>query len=249
MFNFFKKKTVKTAADFSALGVDLHSHLMPGIDDGAPDLDTSLALIRQLAELGYSKIITTPHVMGDYYPNSSRTILEGLEKVKTAAQAAGIAVELQAAAEYHLDENFEKLLAAGDLLTLPGKRLLFELSFFGEPRDMEQTIFELCTKGYRPILAHPERYPYYNGKVATMQRFKDMGCALQVNILSLTGHYGEPTKKWALQLIKEKLADYLGTDLHHQGHIDLLKKSLQQVTLQKILNESEFKNRQLLEGL
>jgi tyrosine-protein phosphatase YwqE len=244
MFSFFSKNN-QPGPDFSALGADMHSHLIPGIDDGAPDLETSIALVKDMMGLGYRKIITTPHVMGDYYPNSSRTILEGLETLKKALQNEGIDIELHAAAEYHVDENFEALMATDDLLTLPGKRLLFELSFYGEPPNIEQTVFTLSTRGYRLILAHPERYSYYVGKMPVLQRFKDMGCALQVNILSLTGHYGEPTKKWATQLMKNEMIDYLGTDLHHKGHVELLQKALAQRNIQEILQKFTFQNSNL----
>lgn len=241
MFSFFTKKN-QPVPDFSALGADMHSHLIPGIDDGAPDLETSIGLVKDLVGLGYRKIITTPHVMGDYYPNSSQAILEGLETLKTALQTEGIDIELYAAAEYHVDENFEALVAADDLLTMPGKRLLFELSFYGEPPNIEQIVFHLSTKGYRLILAHPERYSYYVGKMPVLQRFKDMGCALQLNILSLTGHYGEPVKKWATQLIKSEMVDYLGTDLHHKGHVELLQNALSKRNIQEILQKFTFQN-------
>jgi protein-tyrosine phosphatase len=241
MFSFFTKKNT-TLSDFAALGTDFHSHLIPGIDDGSPDLETSLQLIGQLRELGYKKIITTPHVMGELYPNSSTTILEGLQKVKEALKKAGSDVEFHASAEYHLDENFDRLLKADDLLPLPGNHLLFELSFFGEPPGMEAAIFELRTKGYKPILAHPERYTYYIGRMEKFERFKDMGCELQVNIASLSGHYGEPSRKWAAALIKAGLVDYLATDLHHFGHIQLLKKTLQQRFFQELLQKHTFKN-------
>lgn len=208
-------------------------------------METSLRLIGQMRELGYRKIITTPHVMGELYPNSSATILEGLQQVKAELIRTGSDVELLASAEYHLDENFEKLLAAGDLLPMPGNHLLFELSFFGEPPGMEATIFKMRTKGYKPILAHPERYAYYIGKMNKFERLKDMGCELQVNIASLSGHYGEASRKWAASLIKAGLVDYLATDLHHQGHIHLLEKTLGQRSFQEILQKYAFKNNTL----
>jgi tyrosine-protein phosphatase YwqE len=241
MFSFFTKKNTP-AADFSVLGTDLHSHLIPGIDDGSPDMETSLRLIAQLRELGYRKIITTPHVMGDFYPNTSAIILEGLQKVKEALLRTGSDMELHASAEYHLDENFDRLLKEDDLLPMPGNRLLIELSFFGEPPGMEATIFKLRTRGYKPILAHPERYAYYIGKIEKIIRIKEMGCDLQVNIPSLSGHYGESSRKWAMKLIKEGLVDYLASDLHHQGHIHLLEKTIQQKLFQDILQKYTFKN-------
>lgn len=180
--------------------------------------------------------------MGELYPNSSATILEGLQQVKAELLKSGSDVEFLASAEYHLDENFERLLVADDLLPLPGNHLLFELSFFGEPPGLEATIFKMRTKGYKPILAHPERYAYYIGKMAKFERFKDMGCELQVNIASLSGHYGEASRKWAATLIKAGLVDYLATDLHHNGHIQLLEKTWQQRAFQDVLQKYTFKN-------
>lgn len=247
MFSFLNKKKPTIPADFSALSTDLHSHLIPGIDDGSPDMETSLRLIREMREMGFRKIITTPHVMGDLYPNSSAIILEGLQEVRAALLQEGSDVELFASAEYHLDENFDRLLESDDLLPLPGKRLLIELSFFGEPPGLEATIFKLRTKGYKPILAHIERYAFYIGKLDKVERIKDMGCDLQVNIGSITGHYGGSSQRWAAKLIKEGWIDYLATDLHHQGHIELLKKALSHNQVRHILNHNEFKNKQLTE--
>ena len=244
MFTFFTKKNI-IRQDFSVLGTDLHSHLIPGIDDGAPDLETSIALIRAMWEMGYKKIITTPHVMGEYYPNSSNMIKEGLEKVKKALIIANIPVDLYASAEYHADENFESLIRNDDLLPFPGNQLLFELSFYGAPPGIEQIIFTLRTKGYNLILAHPERYPYYHGKMEALEHYKYMGCAFQLNILSLTGHYGEPIKKWAEKLLKADMIDYLGTDLHHERHARMLNTLLPAKQMQKILQNHDFKNKSL----
>ncbi len=240
MFHIFSKKT-SFPADFSILGTDLHSHLIPGIDDGAPDLDTSLRLIGELQQLGYRRIITTPHVI-ELYPNTSTAIREGLEGIQTALEQAGSDMEIHASAEYHIDENFDKLLEAGDLLPMPGNHLLIELSFFGEPPGLESTIFKLRVKGYKPILAHPERYSYYIGKKEKLTRLMDMGCALQVNIGSLSGHYGEPARKWATALIESGMVNYLATDLHHWGHIALLQKILQQKRFLEILHRYPFMN-------
>jgi len=244
LLHFFTKKSTPHLY-FSVLGADLHSHLIPGIDDGSPDMETSVELIRALWKLGYKKIITTPHVMGEYYPNSSETILSGLKNVKEAVAAAKIPVEIYAAAEYHADENFERLIREDDLLTMPGNKLLFELSFYGENPGIQQTVFNLHKKGYSLILAHVERYPYYHGNMSVIEHYKDMGCTLQLNILSLTGHYGEPVKKWAEKLLKAGMIDYLGTDLHHKGHLELLQKHLPGKQIQHVLQTYEFKNKLL----
>lgn len=243
LFHLFAGTT--SLNDFSNLAVDMHSHLIPGIDDGAPDMATALELVKGLKKLGYHKVITTPHVMGEYYPNSSETIRKGLAALKSAVLEAGLAMEIEAAAEYHLDELFETRLKERDLLTLSDKRLLLELSFFSEPPQLEHHIFTLRTAGYRPVLAHVERYAYYTGQWTVMERFKEMGCALQVNILSLTGYYGKPAAKWATQLIRRKMVDFLGTDLHNRGHLDLLQQALKNETVRKALRTQQFQNNSL----
>jgi protein-tyrosine phosphatase len=237
---------VTQPSDFSVLGMDMHSHLIPGIDDGAKTMEESLELIRGLIQLGYSGAITTPHVMGDYYPNTGAIIQTGREELRRAIRQAGLTFRLEASAEYNLDNYTAELFAQGDILPMPGKRLLVELSFFGAPPDLENRIFQLRLQGYSPILAHPERYSYYQGNLSALERIRDLGCALQVNILSLTGHYGSQIAKWAKILLDKDMVSYLGTDMHHAGHLQELQAALQQKDILRILQRHTFKNQDLL---
>ncbi len=237
---------VTQPSDFSVLGMDMHSHLIPGIDDGAKTMEESLELIRGLIQLGYSGAITTPHVMGDYYPNTGAIIQTGREELRRAIRQAGLTFRLEASAEYNLDNYTAELFAQGDILPMPGKRLLVELSFFGAPPDLENRIFQLRLQGYSPILAHPERYSYYQGNLSALERIRDLGCALQVNILSLTGHYGSQIAKWAKTLLDKDMVSYLGTDMHHAGHLQELQAALQQKDILRILQRHTFKNQDLL---
>ena len=233
-------------SDFSVLGMDMHSHLIPEIDDGAKSMEESLELIRGLIQLGYSGAITTPHVMGDYYPNTAAIIQNGWEELRRAIRQAGLTFRLEASAEYNLDNYTAELFAKGDILPMPGKRILVELSFFGAPPDLENRIFQLRLQGYFPILAHPERYSYYIGNISALERIRDLGCDLQVNILSLTGHYGSQVAKWAKTLIDKDMVSYLGTDMHHAGHLQELQAALQQKDILRILQRHTFKNQDLL---
>lgn len=228
------------------LGMDMHSHLLPGIDDGSKSIEESLELVRGLMQMGFSGAVTTPHVMGDYYPNNSIIIQDAAVSLRSAIRDAGINFRLDASAEYHLDAYSAELFAQGDILPLPGKRILIELSFFGVPPDLENRIFQLRLKGYYPILAHPERYSYYLGNYAALERISDLGCELQVNILSLIGHYGAPVAKWAKSLIDRGMVAYLGTDMHHVQHLKGLQYAMKQKDIQRILNRHEFKNHELL---
>ncbi|MEZ5039021.1 MAG: CpsB/CapC family capsule biosynthesis tyrosine phosphatase [Saprospiraceae bacterium] len=244
MFSFFKKKPIAPST-FSALHTDMHSHLIPGIDDGAPDVETALALVEALVQLGYRRIITTPHVMADLYPNTPEIIQEGLEKLQNAITAAGLDIEIAVAAEYLMDEAFGAKIENKSLLTLPGNRVLVEMSFVSPAPEMDNYLFQLQLKGYRPIMAHPERYLYLKGDLKTYERLKDQGCALQVNILSLHGYYGSPVKDIAWKLIKHKMVDYLGTDLHHHKHAQQLKNAVANPKIARLLHEYSFANARL----
>lgn len=222
MFSFFKKKKKEYSIDFEAVGVDIHSHLIPGVDDGAKDLDDSIALIRGLQDLGFKKIITTPHVYQDYYPNTSDRLLAGLDTLRNGLKAANVNIEVECAAEYYMDEVFESLLDKKELLTFGDNHVLVEMSFFQEANKLDDYLFRMQVNGYTPILAHPERYTYY---IKNFNRFADLktrGCRLQLNLLSLTGHYGKEVKDLALKILEAGLYDFVGTDTHNLNHIEKL---------------------------
>jgi len=241
MFRLFKNRPSAPHPDFSGLGTDMHSHLLPGIDDGALHLDHSLDLIRGLQKLGYQRIITTPHVMSVYYPNKRETILRLRDEVAEAILSAGIELEFDAAAEYYLDETFADLLAREPLLTLPGHRVLVEMSFRQPYPDLHRILFELQMKGYQPILAHPERYPYYR-TLEHYENLKNMGCTFQVNLLSLSGYYGKSVQAAAQKLMEHGLIDYLGTDMHHERHLEHLGMALSHESVIRGLSQDSLKN-------
>ncbi|HMO39137.1 MAG TPA: hypothetical protein PKC76_05950 [Saprospiraceae bacterium] len=246
MLSFFKKKD-PSILDFSGFGVDIHSHLIPGIDDGADTVETSVHLIRQLQALGYRHLITTPHIMSDLYPNTREDILGGLAILQQAIQNAGLDITIDAAAEYYMDEHFEAIVRDNNMLTLPGNRVLVEMSFVTAPPNLYHNIFRLQTKGYKPVLAHPERYLFLKKDFSQYQRLKEYGCEFQLNLLSLTGYYGAPVRELALKLLKAKLIDFVGTDLHHERHIERLQQLLQDKSALRLLADYEFANATLLE--
>lgn len=228
MFGLFKKKKEETASavriDYSGLGVDMHSHLLPGIDDGSPDAATSVSYIKKMMELGYRKFITTPHIYPDLYPNTKETILAAHQILTAKLREEGIDVEVHAAAEYFIDDLFaDRLKNDEPLLTLHKNYVLVEISFMQAPSDLKHILFELIVKGYQPVLAHPERYNLYHSRKEAYHRFKDQGCLLQVNLLSLSGYYGKGVQEAAHYLVEHKLVDLIGTDLHHQRHLDALQ--------------------------
>jgi tyrosine-protein phosphatase YwqE len=223
MFEFLKKKSKQYSINFSEIGVDIHSHLIPGVDDGAKDLEDSIELIKGLKDLGFKKIITTPHIYSDYYPNTSDRLLAGLDTLRRGLKAANVDIEVSCAAEYFMDEVFEEYLDTNDILTVHDNYVLVEMSFFSECIRLEEYLFKMQIKGYQPILAHPERYTYYAKNFERFQNLKDRGCKLQLNLLSLTGHYGKEVKDLAIQLLDANLYDFVGTDTHNVEHLEKLK--------------------------
>ena len=242
---FFKKKEIPLTEFFPEGFVDIHSHLLPGIDDGAKDLNDSIALIQKMSSYGIKNFITTPHVLGDVYPNSSKTIKSKLKEVQDELVKRNLNnVSITAAAEYMMDEQFSELLQKDDILILKDNYILVEMSYFSPPINLFDILFQIQLKGYKPILAHPERYNSYHNNFQIYYKLKKAGCLFQLNLLSLTEQYGKFVTKTAERLIKENLYDFVGTDTHHMNHLQLLqkvgtKKNLK--ILEKLLeNNSKF---------
>ena len=248
MFSFgslFRESESESA--FKELRVDMHSHLIPGIDDGSPDITTSLSLLRGMTQLGYEKVITTPHVMCDLYPNDSDGIRNGHASLMKAAKAKGMKIDIESAAEYFVDPYFEALIESEDLLSFGKRRfVLVEMSFVSASPNLESVLFALVARGYQPILAHPERYTYLIDRLTYYQRLADLGCLLQVNILSLIGYYGKAVQNWAHALIRAELVDFLGTDLHHKQHLALLTDRQFDRKITKTIQKYPFRNHELI---
>jgi tyrosine-protein phosphatase YwqE len=249
IFSFFKKKEkspINTSANWSFLKTDMHSHLIPGIDDGAAEMEQSLDLLQKLEAAGFSKVITTPHISLDYFPNAESTILSGLDDLQKAASGHDINMEVHAAAEYMIDESLlEKLSSKKELLTLDGEHVLFEMGFVQEDRNLMQVIFEMQTRGYKPILAHPERYNFYvDAPIDILHKLKDAGCLFQLNTIALSGYYGKHIKAFAEKLLKEGLYEFAGTDIHHERHLNALQSIWQSSSMQ-VLQSYPFLNNKI----
>lgn len=243
--NIFSKKQKLNPIDFGLLKTDLHSHLIPGIDDGSKSLDESIAMLKQFEAFGYKKVITTPHIMSDFYKNTPEIILGGLEIVRKGIKDAGLNIEIEAAAEYYLDLHFEEQIEAKNLLTFGNNHVLFELSFSNEPPRVKEAIFNLQTQGYKPIMAHVERYPFYFNDFEKIEDFKNRGCLIQLNINSLSGQYGPAVKKMAESIIDRDLVDVVGSDCHHLGHLELMDSVRTSPHLHKIVNKADLLNKVL----
>ena len=243
----FKKKEELPPFDISKLNVDIHSHLIPGIDDGTQTIEESIRLISNFVSLGYKKVITTPHIMSDYYKNNPEIILTGLEKLKEAIHNEGLDIEIDAAAEYNLEPDFEEIIKKGDVLTFGGdkKYVLFELSFFKEPSRIKEVIWDLLNLGYQPVLAHVERYAYWHKKWDKIEDMINRSVLLQMNIGSITGAYGPDVRKMSMKLIDEGLIDFVGSDCHNQRHIDMIHHALVDPYFHKLCNQPQIKNKNL----
>jgi len=227
MLSFFKKSAV---SDYFPLKVDMHSHILPGLDDGSPDVATSIELVKGLMSLGVRHSIATPHIISDLYRNSRETIMAARDLLRNELARQGMEYRIDAAAEYMLDTGFFDLLDHGTpLLTLRDNLLLTEFSWMSMPDNPKELSFRIITGGYTPVLAHPERYGYFHDNFKAYHLLQDLGFKLQVNLLSLSGHYGAQAARAAKYLLKNDMVSFIGTDLHHDRHLAGLRDSRQQM--------------------
>jgi protein-tyrosine phosphatase len=240
---FRKRSPEASSIDLSWLGTDMHSHLLPGIDDGSPDVATSVELIQQLTALGYKKFIATPHVLWDLYPNTKETITGALGELKAGLAEMGLDVEISAAAEYYIDEHFvQELNNKVPLLTLKENLVLVEFSMLTAPLDLQEVLFEMQMQNYQPIIAHPERYIYLQNRKNFYDDLRDAGCQFQLNLLALTGYYGRGVKDLAEYLVKKGYYSYAGTDLHGAKHLAQLPGLTQSSLYTELRDSGVIKN-------
>ena len=221
---------------------DLHSHLLPGIDDGVQSIEESLEVIKGFVNLGFKKLVTTPHVMHDFYRNDATIILSKLEEVRTAVSKESLVIEIEAAAEYYLDEYFlSQINSKSNLLTFGDNYVLFELSFMTKPLTIKEAVFSMQTNGYKPVLAHAERYLYYHDSIKDLQELANNGVLLQLNLLSLSGYYSKAVKKMANKLIDLGIISFIGSDCHNPKQLISVAEVLNSAVMnplkdQKLLN-------------
>ncbi len=243
MLNIFRAK--RKFQNLEWMQIDMHSHILPSLDDGAATLEDSLQLIQRLSGLGIQKFFFTPHIFEGMYPNTAQSIANAYEKIalsKYAELAGGYA------AEYMVDTYFAGLIQNGEgLITLPNNYVLIEMSYIQESTLIEKVIFDLQVNGYKPILAHPERYVFYHGNVNAIKRLRELGCLLQLNLLSLYGYYGSNEKKAARQLSEKGLVDLVGSDVHHMRHIKALEHWIGKEDLWPYLKQCKLQNQALFD--
>lgn len=224
MFSFFQKKTPLTTI-FPSDFVDIHSHFLPNIDDGSKSMDESVALLRRMHSYGIKKVICTPHVMESVWENTTETIQQKLDALNAHLKSIDFTdIHIIAAAEYMLDANFERLLKTEKLRPLKDNYILVELSYLNAPVNLYETLFNIQIAGYKPVLAHPERYSYIHNDLKVYTKLKEAGCLFQLNLLSLSNYYGSEVTVTAQLLLKNQLIDFVGSDTHKHHHLDYLEK-------------------------
>ena len=240
---FSKKKIELDPLDFSVLKTDIHSHFIPGIDDGSPDMETTISLIKEMQGLGFKKVITTPHVMSDFYKNSSDIILKGLTDIRSELKVQNINMEIEAAAEYYIDYDFEQKIGKEKFLTFGDNYILVELSFMEAPKNLFDIIFKLQLEGYKVVLAHPERHAFF-----TMDDYEELvnrGVLLQINWLSIIGYYSPQIEQKTKDLISADMVSFIGSDCHNINHAELYKKCQTKKAWHDLNNSSKLLNNTL----
>jgi protein-tyrosine phosphatase len=218
MFTLFKSKPILKDL-IPDNHIDIHSHLLPGIDDGARTIEDSLRLTLALQGMGVTQIITTPHILQHVWDNTHEQIISTKNETLLELQKNNIKLPFQAAAEYLMDDHFVRLFQSQDLLTLKGNYVLVEMSYINAPIQLYSILFDLQVAGYIPVLAHPERYLFYHNNFNEYVKLKKAGCLFQLNLLAVVGYYGAEITKIAEKLLAKGMYTYVGSDVHHDNHI------------------------------
>jgi protein-tyrosine phosphatase len=235
MFHIFGKK--KFLVDYLQDFVDIHNHILPGIDDGAKTVKESVELIRGFGDLGITNLVATPHIMSNLYPNTKESITASLDLLTNELIANDLKnISIEAAAEHMIDDNFEELLERDGVMQMRKSYLLVEMSYLQASINFGDATQRVMKKGYFPILAHPERYGYWHKAKANYSAYKKKGIQYQLNLLSLSDYYGPEVHKMALNLIDHGLIDYVASDIHRKDQIDYLKEiKIKRDLLEKVL--------------
>ncbi len=223
MFQIFSKKRFLT--DLLEGFVDMHNHILPGIDDGAKNVAESISIIKGFQEIGVQRFIATPHIMHNYYPNDSETITSSLVDLKNELLRQDMTnIAITAAAEHMIDSNFELILEQDATMPIKKNYLLIEMSYLQPSINFDTAIQKIATKRFFPILAHPERYVYLKAGSSKYKKYKKQGILFQLNLLSLGEFYGKDVQKKALKLIDEGLIDFLASDIHTMTQLQNLRE-------------------------
>lgn len=249
MFEFLKHKPKTALPTFASLGTDIHCHLLPGVDDGSKSNEESLACLQVMRDAGFEYVICTPHYQYPRFPNEESDIQRRYDTLKldiAAARPQHIPNLAGVAGEYRVDTGFPARIESNRFLMVGDKYLLVEFSLHQQVIGLDEVMFDLQMKNHEIILAHPERYPYYSGTSSKLQHLKDMGVNFQVNILSLSGFYGESPKRKAFEMIEKGWVEFLGTDMHNTLYAQALIDATHDRKIIKMMSQHKFLNNTVL---
>lgn len=216
---------------------DVHSHILPGVDHGSQSVEQSLEMLRAEMDMGINRVILTSHVTAITFENTRETLMDAYQKLLQAVSDEGLDIELHLSAEYRMDEYFDKEYKADHLIPMPGNHILLENSFQQELLNLDELLFDMQVKGYRTILAHPERYNYYSRRRKRYEQLHNAGARFQVNILSFIGYFGEEARDSALWFAENGMIDYLGSDMHNVKHAHIIMDYLNSKEWRKLSQE------------
>lgn len=222
MFNIFHRKKENNQLFYNT---DVHCHILPGVDHGSQDVEQSIEMLRAERDMGITRVILTSHVTAETFENTPDTLRPAFEILKQAvAETEDIShMKLYLSAEYRMDEFWDKQYSLGNQIAMPGNYILMENSFHQELLGLDELLFDLKVKGYKPILAHPERYIYYAQRKQRLEQLHNTGTKFQVNLLSLAGYFGQHCRETALWLVKHGMVDMLGSDMHGMEHVKVIQ--------------------------
>lgn len=242
-----KKKIVSNTNYFTEHFIDIHSHILPGIDDGAKTMGHSLELLTNMYKLGIRNFVCTPHVIEGVWENSTEKILSSYHELKSVVEQTSSLkdIDIRVAAEYMLDDNFQRLLHNKDLLPIKDNKILIEMSYLAPPANLFETIAEIQVKGFVPILAHPERYKTFHQDLSVYQQLKKAGCLFQLNIISLSNYYGKDVHESAIWLLRNNMIDFIGSDLHHMKHMEVIDSVVTRKNMMDMVTPVIYNNHQL----
>ena len=236
IFNLFKSKP--SLKELIPNGfVDIHSHILPGIDDGAKNIFESLKLISEMEKLGFSKIIGTPHTYEGVHNNTNKSIKSSFNQVEKNLNKN---IKIDYASEYMLDNTLLEKISNKSLLKLKDKYVLVEMSYLFAPNNLYEIIFELQSNGYIPVLAHPERYSFLFNDPKEYNKLKKVGCKFQINLLSSIGYYGLEVKNMTDSLLNKNFVEFAGSDIHNLKHIQGFDKKIKIRNIKKLQEVMEF---------
>lgn len=212
---------------------DIHNHLLPGVDDGFATAEESIEAVRSLSAAGVKDLVFTPHINPDVYPQNDEDLIRRAYGEFLPLLPAGVKSSI--AAEYMICSDFEKDIAkrAGRLLCYEDRSILVEMSYLFRSPNLEDALFELQMAGFKPILAHPERYLYMADRLEEFDRLHENGCRFQLNYISFTGAYGLDSLRIIRYLARRGHCDFIATDLHSLHQLERILSSNAALLLRK----------------